>query len=158
MIPVCSWETNLALLIVWLMSPTQWLSGKRKEDASDFSLMLSQLVTKLPLIYLGPQQRRKLASLAFCKEENWAQQNSSCVNQNKCTDFLTKLQLISTECRLTNLFFIMKNENTTQDNIILLLQVVFFVFLKGPTMSMQSNSTEGWVLDLVYTWHAKGAL
>lgn len=52
------------------MRPTQWLSGKRKGDALDFSLMLSQLVTELPLIYLQPEQRKKLASLAFCKEEN----------------------------------------------------------------------------------------
>lgn len=50
MIPASSWETNLALLIVWLMRPTQWLPGKRKGDASDFSLLLSQSVTKLPLI------------------------------------------------------------------------------------------------------------
>lgn len=59
MIPVSSWETNLALLIVWLMRPTQWLPGKRKGDASDFSLLLSQSVTKLPLIYLQPQQKIK---------------------------------------------------------------------------------------------------
>lgn len=62
------------------MRPTQRPSGKRKGDASDFALMLSQLVTKLLLIYLQTQQGKKLAGLDFCKEQNLSQLQSKCPN------------------------------------------------------------------------------
>lgn len=150
MIPVSGWETNLALLIVWLMRPTQWLSGKRKGDALDFSLMLSQLVTKLPLIYLQPQQREKLAGLDFCKWRKLITNKFLAAlirKKKKRYRIFTKVKTYM--CRvtgITNFFFIFQKGNAGENNIRIMLRV-------------QNSDTEQQVvfLGLVYTLHETGA-
>lgn len=81
------------------MRPTQWLSGKRKGDASDFSLTLSKLVAKLPLIYLQAQQMKKLARLAFCEKEK--------INHNKILSYSKKIGKVMSEGYPTLFFFVL---------------------------------------------------